>query len=299
MTTTHEMTPKTLWYPIHTKKLGDKIRIRFLGDVHYSAPGCDRDAFNSVLDMWKEDNENAFYITMGDLNDFASASEKKALMDVHESTLHTFNDVARAQCDELCEKLMFMKGKFIGSVEGNHSWVFQDMGGISSDQYVAQRLGGYWLGGLGVIRLLAIAKSKKYSVDMALHHGKSGGQTVGNSFNQVDKMRNVVDADIYVMGHNHQIGAVPGHSILRIKDPANVGDKTKPITDLGFRERNVWLGRSGSFLRSYADGRPGYAVKSLYSPAQLGALEVTIQVRRNCKNGQDTMYHVINGSVVR
>jgi hypothetical protein len=137
-----------------------------------------------------------------------------------------------------------------------------------------------------------------YTVKMAMHHGKGGGRTIGGSINAVDKMRDVISADIYVMGHNHQLGALPSHAILSQKTPNNRGGQRR-IVGMGFNERSIWCARSGSFLRTYADNKPGYGVAALYPPAQLGALEMTIEVRRNRKNGQDTLYHVIDGSVVR
>jgi hypothetical protein len=300
MTTTHEMTPQTLNYLTDTMCIGDRLRVRFIGDIHYNAPGCDKTALRRVLRNWADDPLDALYVTMGDLCDFASGSEKKAVRDgMHESNITWTGEKIREEYDKLLSEMHFMDGNLLGCIEGNHSWIWED--GQSSDQYVAEQLGGTWLGGLGSVDLCMPIQGRPgitYTVKMAMHHGKGGGRTPGGSINAVDKMRDVINADVYAMGHNHQIGAMPTHAIMDQKTPKDRKGQRRVI-GMGFNERSKWIVRTGSFLRMCAVGKPGYGVAALFPPAQLGAVEISIEIRRNRKNGQDTLYHVIDGSVVR
>ena len=302
MSSIHDTIFKTLHYPIENCRFNLPYYLRFISDVHYSARCCDKRLFHSVLKKMASNNERAYYITGGDLNDFASASERMILKGgLHESTQRTLDEICRDQIYEVCERMEFMRGKFIGSVEGNHKWEFVTMfDHMTSDQVMAKRMGGHWLGGLCIVTLAFRFKgptNKAYNLDLAIHHGKAGGKLIGTSFNQVADMERVVDADIYAMGHNHQVGAIPGFEQMRAKRPMR---KTSgPTENLGVTNRAKWYARMGSFLHAYEVGQPNYAVSRLYPPSALGAMELSIEFRRKQSAGKDTIIPIINGNVVR
>jgi len=298
----HEMVTRTAYYKDKMPAGGKPLRLRFLGDVHLSAEGCDVDLLNQVLNRWKKDSKNALYFTMGDLNDFASGSERKALGDgsIHESTQAMFDKVARKHVMDLVKKCEFMRGQFIGSIEGNHKWEFGAKHGfMTSDQMFAQELGGEWLGGLGIVTLAYESRNNSSSkqVVLALRHGQAGGKLVGTSYNQVADMIRVVEADIYVQGHNHKAGALHGDERPYPKRARDTEHKVIS-TNHGFTAKAPLLCRSGSFLKTYVDNVPNYGVARGYPAAHLGALEVTVEFRRT-PGRNATYYTVMNGTVVR
>ena len=80
------------------------------------------------------------------------------------------------------------------------------------------------------------------------------------------------DAQIIIMGHNHQMGVVPLPSIVC----SSIGGRYKT------KEVHRIVGRSGSYLKAYEEGRPSYAVDSMMRPSTLGSLPVKITPTRWC-----------------
>jgi hypothetical protein len=268
----------------------DKLRIRFFGDVHYSAAGCDRDLFHSVLDRWAADNDNAVYISMGDLSDFASYSEREVMTSgkIHDSSEILLDEMVGTHMKSIVQRCEFMRGKFVGAIEGNHTWRFcsGQFEGLSFDKAFAAQMGGSWLGGLGfaTIGRLVDNSHKNASVTVVAHHGKAGGQTLGNSLNQVDKMTNKYEGDIFAMGHNHQLSG--NHGFVRL-GPIAPRDATEPCEGMGLRQRSTYLVRTGSFLKAYEDDISAYPVDAMYPAAQLGAIEVSVEFRRVRRGSED------------
>jgi len=255
------------------------------GDVHYYSPHCDQDRFHTFLDRCKrDDDEYTRYLTLGDLDDMMSASERGALDGkIHESSEATLDNFVLSQTTNLLDKLWFMKGRVLGMIEGNHHWKFRtgDLEGKTNTQYMANRLGAKFLGGLSVMRLCFKFEntSKKACVDIIMAHGKAGGKLAGTSINQLEDMRRIFPlADIYIFGHDHKRGCWPD-SALQITSGNGGG--------INIKQKRQWFVRSGSFLRGFVDGQSTYAVGSLYKPTELGTVRIEIGFSRDRKNGKD------------
>jgi hypothetical protein len=293
----------TLNYPLRDLLLGKEYRIRVFGDCHKDAPNFVQRVWDHVMGTWREDNEDVFYFTMSDLLDYASWGERRKIRNasMHESTLQRWDREVQRDLVELIDELDFMRGKFIGGIQGNHTWEFFTMyDGKTSDEVLCHELGGYFLGGMSTVTLDCKFKDRpndRLFFDLHLHHGKAGGETIGNSFNQVDKMRSKFQADCYIMGHNHQAGGIPTFVKLTPKRPRH--QREEPTMNFGYNEHGPWLFRSGSFLKAYKAGGYSYAAKSVYAAAQLAALEITVVFRRVRNDGEDKIVPIINCNVVR
>jgi len=265
---------------------GSHINIQPVGDVHRFAPNC-------VVEKWKnfcqwakkEDTPYTYYLLMGDMDDFASSSERQILTSekLHESTKKFFDRHACKAIDELIGEIDFMKDRTIGCIQGNHYWEFES--GESSTQYIAEALNSKWLGDVAYIRLkINFPKTHQSSmVDIVAAHGKAGGQLVGTSINQVEKLREIFpSADIYIMGHDHHKGAWPV-SVLEVTNKSHLNN------DLIVKQKRQWLARSGSFLAGYAEGEQSYVVKRLYRPTDIGIIRFKVDFFRQCKGGSDIM----------
>jgi hypothetical protein len=182
------------------------ITIIPFGDVHRDSHQHDKEKWKDFLAECREnDDDQTFYLCMGDELDFMSTSERKAVRDLHESTISTFDDLMKARIWQLAEELKFAKGRFIGCLAGNHCHQMQT--GKWSTELLCEELDCKFLGYASYIRLSFEGKktTKAASVDIFASHGKGGGQLIGSPYNTVEKMRDVFQsADIYLMGHDHK-----------------------------------------------------------------------------------------------
>ena len=266
--------------------IGSHINIQPVGDVHRFAPNCVVEKWKNFCD-WakKEDTPYTYYLMMGDMDDFASSSERQILTSekLHESTKKFFDKHAYKAIDELISEIDFMKDRTIGCIQGNHYWEFES--GESSTQYIAEALNAKWLGDVAYIRLnINFTNSNKHmSIDIVAAHGKAGGKLVGTSLNQVDDLKRIFpNADIYIMGHDHHKGAW-STSVLEVKH------KSRNENDLIVCQKRQWLARSGSFLAGYLEGEQSYIVKRLYRPTDIGVVRFRCDFFRDCKNDSDNL----------
>jgi hypothetical protein len=216
---------------------------------------------------------------MGDYDDLCSSSERDILNNpkLHESTSKNLDKYAESKVNDLCKELSFMKGRLIGLIGGNHFWNFPS--GINSDQMMAQKLECKFLGVSSFIRLsIPVHGTHTETIDIWAHHGKGAGRLVGGSINTVEHMRDIGEADIYLMGHSHHKAAVTAGSKLFLKGYGK---------NMSVQYKKQWLVRTGSFLRGYVDGETSYVADAAMRPTDLGVIKIILTPYRDCKNGRD------------
>jgi hypothetical protein len=269
-------------YKIPVAKSGRPINLIFFGDIH-------RDSPNFALGRWKEflayakAQKDAYFFGMGDYIDSMSTSERESMIRAtfHESTTDDIEKLASAKVRTLAKELEFMRGRLIGLLNGNHFFSFPS--GINSDQKLCEELGCKYLGVSSFTRLTFDYHGARQSFDIWAHHGAGGSRLPGGSINRVDQMREHAEADCYVMGHDHKRLVIPANPRLTLEHDAKHG--------LRLKERQAWLVRSGSFLKSYEDGKVSYNVDSARGPCSLGhaELEITYQTEETTTNGRRNM----------
>ena len=158
-----------------------------------------------------------------------------------------------------------MKGRTVGILNGNHYGEFQS--GITTDQKLADMLQCRFLGVASLVQIQFVKGTKPFaSVILYAHHGKGGGATIGGSMNPVQRMQLIAEADIYLMGDNHQ-KSVAFDSRIRL---GMGGGKVK------VRDRKILLARTGSFLKAYEDDQKSYVADMCLKPADLGVVKITL-----------------------
>ena len=276
MTTSGIYSPTS--YTIPVKSLTKPIHVAIIGDIHRDASGFSKRAWTHHLRKLKSLAEvgDLYAALIGDYMDFASTSEKKAVRDVHESTLKKWDNDAIADTERIAKELLGcgIKG-FLFALNGNHSWEFrtnhlasygtsalQEAGhppGLAdTDHLLAHLLGTVCPGVMTICNMVFEYQSSRLSYKWCAHHGRGGGSTVGAALNPIEKMAGAVEADIYVQGHTHQMAAAK-----RVRIHLGQDNKT--------RHKTITLIRNGSFLKAYEDGEPNHVVDSLMMPAHLGA----------------------------
>ena len=269
---------------IPVTKLNEPIYLIPFGDMHRFAPLCDVDAWLEFLD-WGKHKKNAYFLGMGDYDDLASYSERKALLHacLHESTQTTLDDIYVSRVNKLLKEIGFMQNRIVGLLEGNHHGVLQS--GMTTTQMMCDKLKCKYLGVSSFIRLLFPnnKSGRTYAIDIWCHHGKGAARLAGGSINTVEQMCGIADADIYLMGHDHKKGAVPLSRLYLQNDR--------------LRQKKILLGRTGSFLRGYVPDQPSYVARGQMKPCDLGVIKIELTPRRNKKNGEDDYYVDIHCSV--
>lgn len=269
-------------YTNHRKEIkmgfNEPINLWFFGDMHYDSPTCDRERLRWFLESAKKDiEERTYFFGMGDYGDLASTSERKAIRSIdaklHDDTKLALDLLVEKQNREIAQELMFMKGRLLGLIDGNHNWEFQN--GKNATEDLCERLDALYLGWLCYFELAVLLDNSKHTcIDFVLCHGKAGGKTAGITINQVDDMRRIFPAaDVYVQGHDHQRYAVPADVLIKKEGT--------------IKQHRQFLCRSGSFKKGYMPGQGGYEVGRLLKPADLGALKLVIGFHRDRRDDKD------------
>jgi len=257
------------------------------GDVH-------RDSDMFADGHWREflayakSKKNAIFLGMGDYTDGMSTSERMVLGPLHDTTKNTLKDVYKGVTRTLANELQFMRGRCIGLLGGNH---YLDLGdGHTTDHLLAAALGTKFLGVSAIVGISLKNKRTHRSSLLTIfaHHGKGGGATIGGQFKSIQDMVPWTEADIYLMGHTHGKGCLPLFPRLQL----NRGVNKEPV----IRERAIWGGRTGSFLKAYESGKVSYNVDAGRAPASLGWIEFEITPVRVRVGGNDHLELRIRGT---
>ena len=269
-------------------KPGESFKIIPFGDIHRESEAFAHEEWEAFLAYAKK-QKNAYFIGMGDYCDGCSTSERQILGNagIHESTKATMKGVYRGVVKTLANELSFMKGNIIGMLGGNHFYELEN--GENTDHVLSHALGARYLGCTSLVRVSVEidGRSKSFALDIFANHGKGGGRTVGATFNSIEDMQKVADADIYLMGHTHSKGTMPSFPRMRLISNGKGG--------VTVRARQPYLGRTGSFLKTYENGKKAYGVDALYPGCSLGAIEFEITPVRVKKDGLDRIEMKITG----
>ncbi len=272
-------------------KVGETFTLVPFGDVHRDAPTFAHEEWKDFLHRARQ-LPNPLFLGMGDYQDCASGSERIVIGDdrLHESTKAVLSGHSRGVCKTLVNELGFMKGRLLGMIGGNHFFTFEN--GSTSEHVLCDALGAKFLGVCSLIRITFIcsqgkSRPRSVSLDIMAHHGKGGGSLAGSTFNTVEKMQAVAEADIYLMGHDHSKGVIPAKPRLRL---------TTGCGSLTVKERTPFLGRTGSFLKAYEPGMVNYNVDACRAPAALGWIEFALTIHRDQSNDDDHLSVKIRGT---
>lgn len=264
-------------YRIKVKGMGDTISLFPFGDVHYGAPLFSESTWVESLREWKS-AENPYFLGMGDYMDLFAASNRDALMraSLHESATAQVEDMQTRLVEAFADEIAFMKGRTIGLMEGNHHGTY--LNGTTTTQKLCEKMGTKYLGCSTYI-MLSIEfprTDKSLPVVIWAHHGQGAAQTKGGSLNRVEKMMSSADADIYLMGHDHERGAIKDMRFYL---------KRQPNGTVVTKEKQRIYGRTGSYLLAYKDGKASYVADKALRPKVLGHIRIDITPRQDRDKG--------------
>lgn len=174
------------------------IDLIVIADLHIGDPLVDAAAVKQRIDYALQ-HDNAYVVLNGDLINNAT---KTSVSDVY-SEIHS----PQQAIDRAVELLapLAKADKIIAITDGNHERRTYRNDGLSPTRIIADRLNiTDRLAETSACLHLVIGK-QSYTVYCT--HGSGGGRMVSGKMLKLDRLADVVDADIYVMSHVHQPGA--------------------------------------------------------------------------------------------
>lgn len=221
-------------------KFNNKVlKIIALGDFHVGHPQFMKKEFLKVVDYIKH-TRNVYCIGMGDMIENV----------VRYSVGDVFNQklTPEEQIDKVVDYLWPIKKKILWMHQGNHEERTVRQTNLDPGKYIARMLDAPYAG-------YAITKPAKIKVRnqeyiFYTHHGASGSVTPGGKINAVMKMRDIAEADVYMMGHVHDFQVYP-----------------QPILTTHKKDRRLFVvtGHYVGYQKSYAQMK-GYSIGRTGSP---------------------------------
>lgn len=217
-----------------------KMLLMPVGDIHEGSDGWPKEKFLYQLKFGMD--RGATFLGMGDPLDFTSDSQRAIIAPLRDSTKKQLDDFMTERTERFAEMMNFTKGRWIGMLEGNHRWQFQD--GTTTDQLLCRKLGCEFLGTSALIRISqGVSGHDEADCKIYAHHGVGGGRTAGGHLTRLEDLLKSFDADIYLMGHVH----------TKVNDPID----RQYVSKEGIHyHRTMLMARTGGWLRGYVSSPP-------------------------------------------
>ena len=228
--------------------IGNEVKLIPIGDIHLGSPQCNSELLANTIAYIRQ--SHAYVIGMGDYMEAATqASPGRS----------AFEQQLSLDCQyRLClEFLRPIRSRILGLHSGNHE---ERLRNFADFDLVAQLCADLDCRNLGYSALQVLHVGEQ-SYRVHSWHGSSGAQFQHTKLAAAAKAKQVSDADIYLMGHVHEIGAT-------------VQRRFSVDVDGNRIDRKVVVGITGSFMDydgGYADmkglipGKPGVLKLKLYS----------------------------------
>lgn len=224
------------------------IEIKPIGDTHIGDAHFDEQLLMSDIE-WIAEKENRFALLNGDIMNCATIH---SVSDTYANTMSPHDELKYAR------KLFSpIADKILSANRGNHEYRIYKSDGLDVSEELALSLNTFY-NAEGLVLKVKFGKRKtngKHQVYTLYHsHGFSGARTVGGKANRLEKLRDIVLADVYILSHTHQMVTFP----LEIKVPDLRNNKI--ITK---EQRFV---NTGAYLK-YG----GYGEAKAYNPTKKGS----------------------------
>ena len=236
----------------------DFIYLVPLSDMHIGAPQTDIDAIKGYID-WIASHENAYTLLNGDL---FNAATKESTAELYEYQEMITPDKELLMLEGLLEPI---KNKILAACSGGHELkhLFRTVGADYTwhlmrnlkieDRYTRD-------GGILLIKTKPLNKNDKTFFSVFFTHGWGGARTRGAKLRKLEYLSQAVDADIYVLSHDHTQNLARDNYLTT---PDWESDKVKVHRKL--------LVATGGFL-----GYSGYPMRAGYQPSDLGTPRIRI-----------------------
>ena len=216
-----------------------------MGDMHIGHESFMKERFERDL-KWCIDNDNVYVLGMGDYME-ASIRESYGIFEQTEFVDKQFDLVL----DYF--KPLAASGRLLGLLMGNHEYRLKKTTGFDITKRLAKDLG------VEYFKHAAYFKLKVNDVEYIVfaQHGYTGSRTDGGKLNVLIKLQNQAIADIYMVGHSHDVIAKP-KPIYRLNGERELHDRIFVM--------------SGSYLEHWGS----YGQMKGYSPSLIGSPRIKL-----------------------
>lgn len=238
-----------------------------LSDIHYGNINCDLKKFKEAL-KYISQTDNCYMILMGDMCEGITISDKRLdILSVPTELRDRIDNIAMAEYEEMRNMLLPYKDRIIAGLRGNHGEVMRKQHGVDFDGWLYKDLGVANAGYMSFIRV-KVDKSRAPGVNIFAQHGFSSSRKKGAKVNAVEDLAAGFDADIYLLGHSHELN-VSTNIYLSMNQYGNL------------EERKRYFCHTGSYLKSYTKGAFNYSEVKCYPPLKTGCIKLTFDIKRN------------------
>ena len=236
----------------------DGFSFFFLGDIHEGNANHAEEEFKNAIDIIAN-TPNSYVVLMGDHIDAINHRDPRfdPIEIANKYGLRDLKNLPVKQTEHVANNLMPIKDKIIAMIYGNHEESYVKHNSFDPIRYLNKTLGGDIpiLGYTGFINFSVYDVEKSlYRIVFYVNHGYGGGGfREGYPLNKIHDISRWKKADVFVMGHIHQM-----HVDRKVVAAVDKNGK--------FVKREQYYGTNGCFLykekddtRGYFEGKPGPA----------------------------------------
>lgn len=234
-------------------------------DIHLGADGCNKTYLKNTIE-WIKKKPNCYAIGLGDYCDCIIMNDKRFdIKSVDKDFLPQLDNLPMAQLKTLEKLIEPIKDKIICMIPGNHEDKFRTYNSVDI-MYELHRDLGIEVGDyMSFLRLKFDQKQFHTTpITLFLHHGFFAGRKVGGKANQMTDLASNYKADIYCLGHSHDLFAVTVDTLClpnRGKIPV--------------KEKKIFI-NTGTFMETVTSGGSGYAERKGYPVSKIGTARLDI-----------------------
>ncbi len=269
-------------FPINLAKETEWVYIHLFTDIHRAASGCDAKKLRSDIAQLKyaveKKGEKHYWIGGGDWANSIGVKDRRHDAGAISPEFREYigDHMFAMETAVLVKEFESIRDYGIGIGMGNHEDAIAKAGEYNPAKAIAERLNLPFLGYSAVMRFnLKPPSPGGRSIAMAYwHHGIGAARAKGGKVNMLYNMRDVIDADIYMVGHVHELIDFPEMRLCASR-----------TGKLRLYERNMLFINGGTYQRSYPVSvkaqkaleynhkdviRPDYGEKKGYRPSIVG-----------------------------
>ncbi len=199
-----------IYYACNLPKELETVWIVPISDAHYGNPLFSMKHFMRTVN-YINDNEFVYTLLNGDL---IEAVTKASLGDIYKQKI-----TPQEQRDRMIEMLLPIKDKILGMVTGNHERRIYNETGVDLSADIAMALGVPYRSS-GMILKISFGSGNNRMPDrpyvfwLYMTHGYGGARTKSAKAIKAERLASFVDADVYLMSHDHVANASPDNYLV-------------------------------------------------------------------------------------
>jgi len=229
-----------------------------IGDIHYGSPNCKIKKVKELVE-WIKNKPACYVIGMGDYLDCIIPTDPR----YDATTSYTLLDSAVRVMEDI---LAPIKDRILVMITGGHELKIAKKGYGDPTLRICRELNVPYGGFSCFLKVQPPREFHNRAVMFYIQHGWSAGRLTGNKVNNIERLAQYYEADVYMAGHSHDCW-----STKRIKIGYNGATKKLFVN-------------TGTFLETATWGTTGYSEVKGFPPLDLGVVKITWEIKRNNKN---------------